>query len=228
MAEPIEFVDALRKMIDSKTGEINTSLPGTIVSYSNGRAAVQPTPKKRYADGDVLNFPILQNVRVCWPSFAGGLAGVKGPILPGDKCMIIFAQQAVDGSDDMRRFDISDAYLIPCDLGNAGGGESGNNDALTMFYGSGYMRLTAGGALEINAPGGTTINTPQTTNTGTLTTQGLFTYSSGMAGTGGGSGTVINGAITQTGGALSSNGVVLSSHVHSGVQPGGSNTGGPV
>jgi hypothetical protein len=154
MAEPIDFVDALRKMIDSKTGEINTSLPGTIVSYSNGRATVQPTPKKRYADGDVLSFPILQNVRVCWPSFAGGLAGVKGPILPGDKCLIIFAQQAVDGSDDMRRFDISDAYVIPCDLGNAGAGDSGNNDAMTMFYGAAHVRITKGGKVVINAPAG--------------------------------------------------------------------------
>jgi len=157
MAEQIDFIDALRKLIDSKTGEINTSLPGVIVSYANGRASVQPTPKKRYADGDVLPFPILQNVRVCWPSFAGGSAGVKGPILPGDKCLIVFSQQAVDGTDDMRRFDISDAYAIPCDLGSAGAGDSGNNDALTMFYGSAFVRLTGGGSLLINAPAGVTI-----------------------------------------------------------------------
>lgn len=206
MAEPIDFVDALRKMIDSKTGEINTSLPGTIVSYSNGRATVQPTPKKRYADGDVLNFPILQNVRVCWPSFAGGLAGVKGPILPGDKCLIIFAQQAVDGSDDMRRFDISDAYVIPCDLGNAGAGDSGNNDALTMFYGGGYMRLTASGALEISAPGGVAITAPSVSNSGTFSTQGMATL---------------------TGGATIG-GIVFGTHKHTGVQAGPSVSGGPI
>ena len=152
MAEQIDFVDALRKLIDSKTGEINTSLPGVIVSYANGRATVQPTPKRRFADGDVLPFPILQNVRVCWPSFAGGLAGVKGPVLPGDKCLIVFAQQAVDGSDDMRRFDISDSYVIPCDLGAAGGGDSGNNADLTVFYGPGSIRISSGGAIAITSP----------------------------------------------------------------------------
>lgn len=239
MADQLDIVDALRKMVDSRLYEVNTSMPGTIVSYSAGRASVQPTPKKRFPDGDVLSFPILQNVRVCWPSFAGGTAGVKGPIKPGDKCLIVVAQQAVDGTDDPRRFDMSDAYVIPCDLG-AAVGESADNSGMTMFFGAAYLRITEGGALLINAPGGTTITTPATTNTGTLTTQGLLTYQAGMAGTGGGAGTVITGTVTrigdtnqsgsliQVGGALSSNGVVLETHIHSGVAPGGGNTGEPV
>lgn len=184
MAEQIDFVDALRKLIDSKTGEINTSLPGMIVGYSNGRASVQPTPSKRYADGDVLPFPILQNVRVCWPSFAGGMAGVKGPVLPGDKCLIVFAQQAVDGTDDMRRFDISDAYVIPCDLGTAGAGDSGNNDAMTVFYGAGSIRISAGGAVTITAPGGVTVDTPRVSNSGKLVNTGSITGYTGSLVTG--------------------------------------------
>ncbi|TBL48945.1 phage baseplate assembly protein V [Obesumbacterium proteus] len=39
--------------------------------------------------------------------------------------------------------------------------------------------------------------------------------------------TVIKGKVTQTGGDMSSNGVVVHTHVHSGVKSGGSNTGGP-
>jgi len=205
MAEQIDFVDALRKLIDSKTGEINTSLPGVIVSYASGRASVQPIPKKRYADGDVLPFPILQNVRVCWPSFAGGMAGVKGPIMPGDKCLIVFSQQAVDGTDDMRRFDISDAYVIPCDLGTAGPGDSGNNADLTMFYGTGSIRIGAGGAMTITAPGGVTITAPSVSNSGTLTNTG---------------------AATLTGGA-SIGGIPFSTHKHNGVQTGVGVSGGP-
>ncbi|EOI5752863.1 phage baseplate assembly protein V [Enterobacter hormaechei] len=38
---------------------------------------------------------------------------------------------------------------------------------------------------------------------------------------------VINGEVTQSGGAMSSNGVVVHTHTHSGVQSGGSLTGGP-
>lgn len=40
--------------------------------------------------------------------------------------------------------------------------------------------------------------------------------------------TVIKGEVTQSGGALSSNGVVLDAHAHTGVIKGGDNTGGPV
>lgn len=38
----------------------------------------------------------------------------------------------------------------------------------------------------------------------------------------------INGPVEQTGGAMTSNGVVVHAHKHSGVTSGGSNTGGPV
>lgn len=38
----------------------------------------------------------------------------------------------------------------------------------------------------------------------------------------------INGPVTHTGGNMTSNGVVVHTHQHSGVLPGGSNTGGPV
>lgn len=206
MAEPIDFIDSLKRMVDSRLYEVNTSLPAVVVSYSNGRAAVQPTPKRRFADGDVLAFPILQNVRVCWPSFAGGSAGVKGPVMAGDKCLLVFAQQAVDGSDDMRRFDISDAYCLMVDLGSAGAGDSGNNDALTMFYGSGFMRLTSDGALEINAPGGVNITAPSVSNSGTLNNAKPANFPLGA----------------------SIGGIEFASHRHTGVQSGSQTSGGPV
>ena len=78
MAEPIDLIDATRRMIAAHVSEVNTCLPGVIVSYSNGRAGVLPSVSKRFADGDVLPYPIIQNVRVCWPSFSGGRAGIKG------------------------------------------------------------------------------------------------------------------------------------------------------
>jgi len=193
MADDLNIVDALRRMVDARLYEVNTSLPGVIVSYANGRANIKPTPKKRFPDGDVLEFPVLQNVRVCWPSFAGGAAGVKGPVLPGDKCLIVIAQQAVDGTDDPRRFDMSDAYAIPCELG-AATGQGADNSSMTLYYGAAFVRVTDAGRVEVNAPGGMTVA----------------------------------GELVQEGGELSSNGVILDAHVHSGVVAGGSNTGGPI
>lgn len=214
-------------LIRAQLLDVNTCLPGVIVSYEGGTARVAPSAKKQFADGDVLEYPIIPNVRVCWPSFAGGAAGVKGPVKPGDRCLLVFSQQAVDGTDDRRMFDLQDAYAVMCDLGNAGAGDSGNNAVMTMFFGPAFIRLTEGGALEINAPGGTTITTPSTLNKGTLTTEGLLTYQAGMTGTGGGAGTSISGNMTHNGGSLSSNGVILDTHTHNGVQPGPGNTGTP-
>ncbi len=151
-------IDALNSLINARLLDINTSIPATIVSYGNGVARVQPKAKKRFSDGDILDYPIIPNVRVCWPSFAGGLAGVKGPIKSGDNCLLVFSQQAVDDSDDRRMFDLQDAYAVMCDLGKVES-DSANNDNMTMYFGEAYIRLTESGGIEIYSPGGTIINT---------------------------------------------------------------------
>jgi len=220
-------VDALLGLIQAQLLDVNTCLPGVIVSYSGGVARVAPSAKKMFADGDEIEYPIIPVARVCWPSFSGGRAGIRGPVRSGDPCLLVFSQQAVDGSDDRRMFDLQDAYAIMCNIGNVGESDSVNDNDMTLYFGDAYIRITENGALDINAPGGTTINTPQTTNTGKLTTEGLLTYNSGMSGRGGVSGTTISGSFIQTGGELSSNGIVLSTHTHGGVQPGGGSTGGP-
>jgi len=102
------------------------------------------------------------------------------------------------------------------------------------------VRLKPSGECIVNAPPSVTINTSYAEVNapdfrfngngivnGTLTVLGLLTYSAGLAGTGGSPGTVITGSITQTGGTISSNGVVLDSHTHGGVSTGSGNTGGP-
>lgn len=194
-------VEAMLGLVKSQLLDVNTALPGIIVSYDNGLARVVPTGKKRFADGDVLDYPIIPNVRVCWPSFAGGTAGVKGPVKPGDKCLLVFSQQAIDGTDDRRMFDLQDAYAIMCDLGNAGISESDNNDDMTMFFGDAYIRLTAAGGLNIYAPGGSEIDSPNTYF------QGNFHHT--------------NGTITSLGKRIDG------THTHGGIMTGGANTAVP-
>lgn len=78
-----------------------------------------------------------------------------------------------------------------------------------------------------------TIDAPDTHVTGNLvvdqmaTIKGLLTYQAGLAGSPGSVGSAINGNLTHINGALSSNGIVLHTHTHSGVTSGPSNTGGP-
>ena len=186
-------IDTLLDLIKSQLLDVNTAIPGEIVSYSNGIASVRPVAQKRFADGDVLDYPIIRHARVCWPSFAGGTAGIKGPVTPGDRCLLVFAQQAIDGTDDRRTHDLQDAYAVMADLGNAGQSDSGNNSDMTMYHGSGMIRITAEGAINIEAPAGV----------------------------------MIAGKVIQSGGSLTSNGITVDDHVHSGVESGSEKTGGP-
>jgi hypothetical protein len=222
------IVDALIGLVRSQLLDVNTAIPGIIVSYADGKAKVKPIGKKHYADGESLDFPVIPSARVCWPSFAQGQAGVKGPVRPGDKCLLVFSQQAIDGSDDRRMFDLQDVYAVMCDLGNTTP-PSDDNTSMMMFFGAAFMRLDGNGALTINAPGGVTVTTPSTVNTGTLTTQGLLTYQSGMAGTGsGGAAATITGDIIHTSGTITSLGKKIDgTHTHSGITPGGGDTGAP-
>jgi hypothetical protein len=224
-------IEALQQLIRSQLLDVNTALPGTVVSYTNGLARVQPNPKKQFADGDVLDYPIIPNVRVCWPSFNGGKAGIKGPVKAGDQCLLIFSQQGVDNSDDRRMFDLQDAYAIMVDVGRAGSGDSGDNAHMTMFHGPAYIRITESGAMEVNAPGGIVVKAPLTTFKGKVTVEQLLTYMAGLIGSGssGGASASITGDIVHTGGTITSLGKSIDgTHAHGGVQPGGGNTGAPV
>ena len=77
--------------------------------------------------------------------------------------------------------------------------------------------------------GGNLIVDGNSTLKGKADVLGAFSYAAGMRGTGGTSGgaTTITGPINHSGGALTSNDVALDSHTHSGVERGGSNSGGP-
>lgn len=104
---------------------------------------------------------------------------------------------------------------------------------------AGSLRLNIGGTTLLLQDGQATLTTPalvvdspQSTFTGAVTVQGLLTYQAGMAGSGG-SGASMTGPLNVIGnvtttGLLTNNGKnVGSTHTHSGVQSGGSNTGAP-
>lgn len=79
-----------------------------------------------------------------------------------------------------------------------------------------------------------TIDCPESKFTGNVEIDGntlvkqVLTYQGGLNNNGSSSGATINGPITHGGGDLSSNGIVVHSHHHSGVQSGSAESGGPV
>lgn len=217
MAEA-DFLSSLRELVKSELLDVNTCINGEIVEYANGFATVKPLANKRFKDGDTLPFPLIYKVPVRWPSFNGGKCGFKAPIKKGDNVIIVFSQQAIDGSDDLRRFDLTDAYAIPATNSQNAGGS--NNDDTIMYFGSASIRITASGQIVLTAPAGISYVAPTNNYTGDQTTQGQITGLNGFDIMGGASNTVnITGTIFNNGKNIGS------THTHTGVQTGGGTTG---
>ena len=78
---------------------VHTSIPGVIVSFDGKTATVQPSVMMQsVVDGlaSFIQYPPIQNVPVVIPfSLSAGLAQTM-PILPGDQCMLLYAERAID------------------------------------------------------------------------------------------------------------------------------------
>ena len=176
-----DLLSSLRELIQSELVDVNTSINAVVVSYKDGLATVRPTADKLFKDGDTLPFPEIPNVPIRWPSFNGGRCGLKGPIRAGDKVLLVFSQQAIDGTDDARRHDLSDAYAIPAS--NELVAQGVDNDSMVMWFGEAYIKITKGGSVRIKAPGGVRADTPSLTSTGNLSAgtgaSGTFTTPTG-------------------------------------------------
>lgn len=104
----------------------------------------------------------------------------------------------------------------------------------TYDHAASHLDISGIATATITASESITHDAPLTHITGACTVDQLLTYCNGIAGTGGTNGNAITGTITHsggdythTGGALSSNGIVLDTHTHPGVQTGGGSTEGP-
>lgn len=112
-----EFVQAVEDTIHNVMREMHTAMPGKIISYDAGTVSVQPSLKYQTPDGKKLDYPVLSNVPVVIA--CGGSATVAFPIRTGDDCLVIIAEQAIDGwladaDDDIElKYDLTNAICIP-------------------------------------------------------------------------------------------------------------------
>lgn len=217
---------------------------------------VQPAiqGKVRQEDGSIqlVNLPLLLDCPVVFPH-AGGVS-LTFPIKPGDECLVVFSCRAIDlwwqsggvqPPAETRMHDLSDGFVIPgpysqvkkisgvstevAELRSDDGAarlslHPETHDVTLVTPGnveatiSGTLSATVGGATTLKCPS-LLIDCPETHLTGTLQVDGKITGSGGLAVSGGGGATVS--------GDVVADGISLKSHVHGGVQGGGSDTGGP-
>ena len=212
----------LRAMLGGLLPGIWTALPGAIVSFdaSAVTASVQigitGSVLKQYGSSGSVNLPLLTDVPVVFPR--GGGCTLTFPVAAGDECLIVFACRAIDAwaqsggvqrPTNARKHDLSDAFVIlgPQSQANKISGISTSATQLRSDDGGTYVELDpAGQVVNVVAPGGMTITAPTVHITGDVNCDQTVTAATDVIG----------------------GGKSLKTHVHSGVQSGGSNTGAPV
>ncbi len=164
---------------------------------------------------------------------AAGKVRIWSPLSKGEQ-VTVFAPSGETGNGIVLRGLPSDA--IPSPSENPDEFVIDFPDGARVLYNHATGALSATGLKTANVQGSelATVDFPKSNFTGdvhvggTLTVEKLLTYNGGMSGQGGKGGkTVIRGDVSHEGGKLSSNGVVLDTHDHGGVQRGSDNTDGP-
>ncbi|MEJ2794381.1 phage baseplate assembly protein V [Iodobacter sp. LRB] len=181
-----------------------------------------------------------------WLTARAGKVRIWSPPSIGEQ-VVLFSQSGEVGAGVVLPGLFSDAITSPSSAAAVTCVAFPDGALVSYNHASGALSATGIQTALIQASNHVTVDCPETTTTGNLTVVGdlvikgdstfkgkadvlgAFSYAAGMSGTGGegGGATTITGPITQSGGAITSNGVVLHDHTHSGVQAGGSSTGGP-
>jgi hypothetical protein len=113
--------DLLKEAIESRVTDIHVSLPGIVQKYDAAKqvADIQPVVKKKYADGTVVNLPLLINVPVIFPRTIKSFLHL--PLAKNDYVLLIFCERSLDiwlqkggivDPDDFRKHSLSDAVAL--------------------------------------------------------------------------------------------------------------------
>jgi len=191
---------------------LRVSLPGIVQSFDPATCTctVQPAIAGQGVDakGQIQSapLPLLTDVPVIFPR--GGGCTITFPVKAGDECLVIFSDRCIDfwwqnggvqEPVDPRQHDLSDAFAIvgPQSQAQKISGISTTSVQVRTDDGSSFIELMHGGNVNITTP--------------------LLTVNGNVQ---------VNGTVTSTGDQVAK-GISQTGHVHSGVQSGSSQTGGP-
>lgn len=111
--------------IDNKLMDVHTALPAIIISFDPEKRTVsaQPAIQRVFSEGEgkagADNLPPCVDVPVVFPT--GGGYEITFPINKGDECLLMFAERCIDSwfetgqpsePADFRQHDLSDAFAI--------------------------------------------------------------------------------------------------------------------
>lgn len=148
--------DIIKYAIDSRLANVNTCLPGRVISFDfeKSKASIQPSLKKRLLDGQIFDLPIINNVPVIFPR--SGSFSMTFPIKQGDYVLVLFSQRSLDlwlsvggvvAPDDFRKFDLSDAIAIPGILPFSETSQAEDNENFILNFGDSKLKITPEGTI---------------------------------------------------------------------------------
>lgn len=218
---PDRFTTSLGNLIQNSLADVHTILPAKITSvdYGSGRASVLPLVKTQIGVNKTIAYPELSGVPLVVMS--GGLARITFPVKSGDTVLVLFSERdptnVLSGTGTEAVNPVLTNYLglfpigvIPC-ISVAGNAKEISNEDVLLENDQAKLLLKPDGTMNFQNGSATITAKPD----GNVEVNGL--------------------KITPDGNVITASGVNLNdfyqrflSHVHSGVQSGGSNTGKPV
>ena len=231
--------EALRTVFDGMARGLWCAMVCTVTAYdaTRGTVQVQPAIQAMVSDekGNVTPTTIapLSDVPVVY--LGGGNFVATFPIQVGDEALVIFADRCIDwwfqyGGVQKpaapEAHSLSDGFAIigPRSLARKLSNVSTSNAQLRSLDGTTHIELTPAGQANVVAPAGINLTGPVTIN-GSLLLNGVATGAGGTFSIG--SDVATTGKVTATG-EVAGAGVHLSTHLHSGIFSGGSDTNPPV
>lgn len=161
----------------NRLAELQTCMPAQVVSYNFKKqmAVVQPTINRRYADGQIAKFPVINNVPVIFPRSGG--ASLTFPVRKGDTVLLVFASRSIDtwlnkggivNQDDNRMHSINDAIAIPGLMSFNLTSKAKNNTDVLLTYKGAEVEILENGQINLHSPVKVHIDTPEVYMTGDL------------------------------------------------------------
>jgi len=94
--QPYTMDRYVQQLVNNSLKDIHTCLPGKIVSFDTDTqiAEIQPLIKRKFIDDDTRDLPVCINCPVMFPR-AGGFV-ITFPVTVGDECLIAFSERALD------------------------------------------------------------------------------------------------------------------------------------
>ena len=207
---------------------VHTNIRGKVVSvnYKGPTVDVQPMAFTEFNTGVIDKYPIIYDVPVHLPSGANGKARLTMPIKVGDYVGLAFSERNEDDNNDVNTHQLFAGWAVT-QIFTSGNSKAIDPDNVVLENDKSIVTLKPNGDTSVKNPK-VSIEALADGNVKVNNGPGSFAMDpSGMV--------TVNGArITPAGRVITKNGIDLDdfyqeykSHVHGGVERGGSTTNGP-